>query len=164
MKKDRVHYVVIIALLIMGGTVVSAFWSWRIYNVHKDITETAIGFEFVDKGTLKQIDKENQGVDSTDTGKYFDHALHFDSEEFEVGCWKLANNLNTAMDYLSACEKPKALEKIGEALHALQDFYAHSNWVENHLTSATVVPAGIPICPLPKRVTSGRFFHSGGRS
>jgi hypothetical protein len=118
-KEPRVDPRAIVVFSLLGGTLTYGFWSWFVYDVHNEITEAAISSEFLDKGTLKRIHAENQKCDDKDTGKYDDHALHFDSEEFEAGCSKLALNLNAAIDYLSVCEKSKALEKIGEALHGV---------------------------------------------
>jgi hypothetical protein len=76
--------------------------------------------------------------------------------------WLFTHVLNDAVFLLSICEKETAIVKIGEALHALQDFYSHSNWVENHLVTPTVVPADIPMCPLLVVFGSDGLFAPGG--
>jgi hypothetical protein len=113
------------------------------FYVHAWITNAAVRSEFVDEGSLLRLYEANN---STDSGpKYSNHALHFDSDAFQEGTQKLADNLNEAVVLLGACQKEQAIEKLGEALHALQDFYSHSNWIENHLAPGVVL-GSIPVC------------------
>lgn len=57
---------------------------------------------------------------------------HFDGESFNEGQQRLQGHMNGIISNLIA-EDPdinKARSLLGEALHTLQDFYAHSTWVE----------------------------------
>ncbi len=63
--------------------------------------------------------------------------LHFDnlySTDEVAGYWGwLMNNARTAIQDAAASEDHWAtLTLVGLVLHAVQDFYAHSNWVETH--------------------------------
>jgi hypothetical protein len=90
------------------------------------------------------VDPENsfQNVFSPD----FDFSYkHFDRETFALGSWRLIKfkqEIKSILDpipkaFTSTDELQKAQERgkmarqyLGKALHTLQDFYAHSNWVE----------------------------------
>jgi hypothetical protein len=57
-------------------------------------------------------------------------AKHFDGESFEDGLTRLIDLKQKVIDSLSAGRADEARENLGGALHTLQDFYAHTNWVE----------------------------------
>jgi hypothetical protein len=66
----------------------------------------------------------------TDVKESGDHSAHFDSEEFlggQLRLLKLRDEIKEALDkgYVSW-----ARTALGRALHTVQDFYSHSNWVE----------------------------------
>lgn len=109
----------------------SGFRSWGKWQIHQEITVAAIGDQFTDDETLVRILLENKKTDGDE--KINNHALHFDNEAFAQSTQRLANNLDGALGRLADCDKPGAIIYIGEALHALQDFYSHSNWVEMNL-------------------------------
>ncbi len=140
----RTRNIAIVSALLVICLVPSAyaFRSWLLWHTHQKITKKAIG-DVVAKKTLKKIHKANRG---TDRGANFnDPTLHFDNEMFQASAQKLADNLNDATDDLDAYDKEMAVEKIGQALHALQDFYSHSIWVENQIAGPLDVPSNIPI-------------------
>ncbi|MEK7710522.1 MAG: hypothetical protein AAB341_01385 [Planctomycetota bacterium] len=152
MRRNRTFWIiVVVAWCVLYLTVIApAFWSFVIvgtsgrFDYHSEITKDAIGSAFVDGATLRGLFQANG---ESDMGQNLNnHALHFDSEVFQAGTQLLADNLNEAVASLAACEKDQAIRRLGAAFHAVQDFYAHSNWVENHLTSPTLVPGTIPIC------------------
>lgn len=63
-----------------------------------------------------------------------DASRHFDSEEFDKSTkrlFDLKNQIITAITS-STPDQVEAWQKLGQALHTIQDFYAHSNWVELH--------------------------------
>jgi hypothetical protein len=108
---------------------------------HQSITENAI----------EQIDKEQFGVTKlnqsmkraisqiveanakTDDDQVIS-AKHFDGENFTGGQQRLQRlvvSIKTELSTEQGIKDPsKARSALGEALHALQDFYSHSNWVE----------------------------------
>jgi len=97
LKRGVVRLVTGVAILLLGGVIARAFWSWEIYNVHGTITQSAIGNEFVDQATLQRIHDENKVCDDKSSGKFSDHRLHFDSEAFPEGTQRLAKNLRTCV-------------------------------------------------------------------
>jgi len=66
----------------------------------------------------------------------FDSSLHFDNEDFRGGSLRLTQlKEKIIVDLLDSSKDVRSVwVMIGGALHTLQDFYAHSNWVEmgNH--------------------------------
>ena len=57
-------------------------------------------------------------------------ARHFDGEAFDAGQTILVDRKAEVIAALKAGDGSKARAKLGDALHGVQDFYAHSNWVE----------------------------------
>ena len=55
---------------------------------------------------------------------------HFDNEEFNAGHALLNERRKAVKKALEAGDAAEARNTLGKALHTLQDFYAHSNWVE----------------------------------
>ncbi|KAL1771848.1 von Willebrand factor A domain-containing protein 7 isoform X1 [Sigmodon hispidus] len=56
--------------------------------------------------------------------------LHFDAERLVQGRTLLVGALREILVAARAFEHTLARQRLGAALHALQDFYSHSNWVE----------------------------------
>ncbi len=79
---------------------------------------------------LKEIKKANAGVDENEAEI---HSAHCDAESIggEGGCSeRLVNLKHNIIGLLTKTQNVKsAREDLGKALHTLQDFYAHSNWV-----------------------------------
>ena len=69
---------------------------------------------------------------------FYEHYKHFDWEEFRKGSDLLFKNVKEIKKILDSItdanksqnEGKKARQLLGSTLHTLQDFYAHSNWVE----------------------------------
>ncbi|KAF3172372.1 hypothetical protein TWF788_009498 [Orbilia oligospora] len=56
--------------------------------------------------------------------------LHFDGESFQPGQERLIKLSDQVVSLSSSGDYVAARKSIGMALHTLQDFYAHSSWVE----------------------------------
>ena len=78
---------------------------------------------------VKAIEEGNSNTDSGEEKKLA--AAHFDSEEFESGQNRLINLHHSIISLTMTGNVVKAREDTGRFLHALQDFYSHSNWIEN---------------------------------
>lgn len=78
---------------------------------------------------VEAIEKGNSNTDSGEEKKLA--AAHFDSEEFESGQNRLINLRHSIISSIMTGNVVKAREDTGRFLHALQDFYSHSNWIEN---------------------------------
>jgi von Willebrand factor A domain-containing protein 7 len=59
-------------------------------------------------------------------------ALHFDGENFVGGQIRLLALKDAVVASLQENDAEGAREQLGEALHTIQDFYAHSNWTNNN--------------------------------
>lgn len=67
--------------------------------------------------------------------RQFDATAHFDNCAFEQGFAAIDQEFKDIDDILArkkdpASEAVEAMGRVGRVLHAVQDFYAHSNWVE----------------------------------
>ncbi len=72
------------------------------------------------------ICKANAAVDDDQ-----DHsALHFDGENFEGGQARLTTLKQQVLELLGKDQAVEARTALGGALHTVQDFYSHTNWVE----------------------------------
>lgn len=57
-------------------------------------------------------------------------AEHFDAEKIQEGSNRIFDTIATIRRHLQQGEFVAARKELGGALHSLQDFYAHTNWVE----------------------------------
>ncbi len=106
---------------------------------HEDITtevladfEVVVGdetFKFTEKA-IEKIVRENTNTDNL--SQQFDTKLHFDGEDFLGGSKRVIELKEKTIEFATQ-EGPNgsaAQTRLGGALHTVQDFYAHSNWVE----------------------------------
>src|SRR3989442_15009411 len=66
----------------------------------------------------------------------FHSSRHFDGESFPEGQALITGELATIKTDLANNDTAGARFTLGQALHTIQDFYSHSNWVENNGASA----------------------------
>jgi von Willebrand factor A domain-containing protein 7 len=110
------------------------------------------------------------------TGDFFIPEKHFDNEEFFASTTRLLNLKNYIISQITSPSPNgrNARIALGGALHTIQDFYAHTNWVEMGNTSidtrlgrttipkpaSTLVtsPVNDPGVLLPTQLTSGYFI------
>jgi hypothetical protein len=91
---------------------------------------------------MNEIVLQNNNMDAESKTRY-DAADHFDSEDFSGArgaIQKIANNramLNSILNKATMApgDQKQAWDILGAMLHAIQDFYAHSTWVELGNTS-----------------------------
>jgi hypothetical protein len=74
----------------------------------------------------KDLEMANIAVDEDQTTS----AKHFDGESFDGGQARLVQLKLNVSDAIVANDGDKARAALGGALHTLQDFYAHTNWIE----------------------------------
>lgn len=81
---------------------------------------------------LTEIRDANVSTDSPLTGDFWASEKHFDNEEFPAATTRLLNLKSYIIgQLLSRSPNGKnARIALGGALHTIQDFYAHTNWVE----------------------------------
>ncbi|MBJ6982030.1 hypothetical protein [Luteimonas sp. MC1572] len=99
---------------------------------------------------LEQIASANEDVDSitTRSAALFKPERHFTNEQYGASSQRLLALRQEVIELATADTRAgtKARERLGQALHTLQDFYGHSNWVErgntgiNHALGTTTLP------------------------
>lgn len=155
--------------------------------IHEQITrEVFADFQVVADGqTLKftdyaidQIVKANKDTD--DLPNQFNSEKHFDDEDFPGGSKRVMDLKERVISKVTAQEpeSTSARNDLGTALHTIQDFYAHSNWVELGHSSPNIntklgseifsgADKNTPTCPTDpailggeglKQLTSGYFI------
>lgn len=88
----------------------------------------------------------------------FNSALHFDNCAFPEGrshylaCWEEIGS------QIASGHKKEALITFGKILHSVQDFYAHSNWVELHLGENPIPVWDLNLDSLPGDIVSGTYL------
>jgi hypothetical protein len=107
-------------------------------NSHQSITEDsirALDNEFFSiprltrpmEQAMGRIVAANEAVDDDQVQS----ALHFDGENFAGGQSRVTGLFNSVITDLAAENAGQARTDLGGALHTIQDFYAHSNWIES---------------------------------
>ncbi|XP_046495133.1 von Willebrand factor A domain-containing protein 7 isoform X2 [Equus quagga] len=81
------------------------------------------------RAALGEVSRANAAQDFLPTSKN-DPDLHFDAERLGQGHTRLVGALRETLVAARALDHTLARQRLGAALHALQDFYSHSNWVE----------------------------------
>ncbi|CAF1682537.1 unnamed protein product, partial [Adineta ricciae] len=79
------------------------------------------------RSAVYAISTENVLVDGLE---WYNERSHFDGETFTQASGLVAMRLNSAKSNLGADNLYHARAYFGQAMHTLQDFYAHSNWIE----------------------------------
>ncbi|KAH6674677.1 hypothetical protein B0J14DRAFT_19743 [Halenospora varia] len=95
------------------------------------------------KQARKTIVDANMAVDSPDEKNYKEKnygPAHFDDELFQEGQDRLMKLRSEMITFLRAGDVELARIFLGRQLHGLQDFYAHSNWVEQNLDRTDLSP------------------------
>ncbi|XP_048660985.1 von Willebrand factor A domain-containing protein 7 isoform X2 [Marmota marmota marmota] len=81
------------------------------------------------RAALGEVSRANAAQDFLPTSRN-DPDLHFDAEHLSQGRTRLMGALQETLVAARAVDHTLARQRLGAALHALQDFYSHSNWVE----------------------------------
>ncbi len=76
---------------------------------------------------LRVVYRANRGVDENE---FWTPHAHFDNEEFSAGSARLRQLRETIVKATLEQNYLLAQQEIGRALHAIQDFFAHSNFVD----------------------------------
>jgi hypothetical protein len=84
----------------------------------------------------------------------FDSALHFDNCAFALG----AQRIDELWQLIDSPIEQNRYVTFGTMIHTVQDFYAHSNWVELHEDVDPVPVWDLDLTSLPTDIVSGTFF------
>ncbi len=104
---------------------------------HESITEQAYNELQIyrQRDVLEEIVLANG---NTDYKELISDVAHFDDASFRGSQLRLQKLVNTIRTCMSASNLSGAREALGQALHTVQDFYSHSNWVETNDPFGTV--------------------------
>lgn len=106
---------------------------------HEKITQEALAdfqvkvgdetFKFTQKA-IEQIVNANKHID--DPPNQFESKMHFDDEDFSGGSQRVMRRKERVITKVTGSDPQgtSARNDLGTTLHTVQDFYAHSNWVE----------------------------------
>lgn len=83
-------------------------------------------------------------------------AIHFDNCTFAEGAKKIKNDWNRIWQQNNRLSIDAAAS-LGRILHTVQDFYAHSNWIELHLASSPIPLWDFSMSTLPAGIVSGTW-------
>lgn len=125
---------------------------------HRLITTTALE-SLVSPRALEAILLANLGQDRW-VGLLFHPEFHFDDSRFQAGTNYLAEQRSQAHSSLGAGNPLLAWRAFGRLAHAVQDFYAHSNYVQLFLESYPQSPPS-EIDPLVPEILNDQRLHSG---
>lgn len=97
------------------------------------------------EAAIAQVEDANQNTDRglLDHGRldpdehFWDARYHFDAEQFYASAELIVSSRNAIVAHIRAGRFHQARRLLGVALHTLQDFYAHSNWVEKWLADSS---------------------------
>jgi hypothetical protein len=125
----------------------------------RDITATVSGKEVhFSQRALEEVAQANEDTDDLSSAALFHPERHFTNERFLEGTTELINQRRRVISSVTAspADGRTGRQALGRALHSIQDFYSHSNWVEQGKSSpigsfgtATTgnPPAALAACP-----------------
>lgn len=103
----------------------SAITKTALAEIYKDLSLTTVSSTMEDAS--EQIRDGNAEVDDVHSK---DSAYHCDGENISACSNNIRNHVTQAVADLGANNLDAARKNVGMALHTLQDFYSHSNWIE----------------------------------
>jgi hypothetical protein len=118
---------------------------------HAALTEQACPDDPTIKDNLSVIVAANVATDLDQ----FDSVLHFDNCTFALGAQRIAD-LWQLIESGTIEANPYVL--FGTMIHTVQDFYAHSNWVELNEAASPMPVWDLLVASLPTGIVSGTFF------
>ena len=81
------------------------------------------------RGAISTVSLTNADVDVTAEAQRA--AAHFHSEQFQAGQNRLVEIRTRLVQQIASSNYVQAREECGRLLHGVQDFYSHTNWIEN---------------------------------
>lgn len=97
---------------------------------HRLITETALTPLGFDQDSVYLVNQGNAAVDAFDESS--SPEAHFDDETFRKGSRRLREKISAVLAALDDNDRELALDTLGRGLHTVQDFFSHSNFIENN--------------------------------
>jgi hypothetical protein len=128
---------------------------------HIEITRLALGEKFSPLA-LEKIIAANLHQDRI-RGQIGHDEYHFDGSAFEKSYRYVEGQRALTVSSLRKKDTLSAWSAFGRLTHAVQDFYAHSNYVDLWLSSASsaAIPAASEIDPVVPELINHKTLHSG---
>lgn len=127
-------------------------------HIHREMTQKALGEHFA-PAALETVIAANLGQDALRYQVGHDH-FHYDNNAFAAGDAYVESLRRQAIEALVAGHAEAARQAFGRLTHTVQDFYAHSNYVELwQSVYGTDDPTRID--PLDERIRQHPDLHSG---
>ncbi len=130
-------------------------------NIHAEITRQALDGR-MHPSALEAVLRANLGQDGL-RGQFGHDEYHFDNNAFERTSHYLELQRSQVIAAVRTGQPSAAWSAFGRLTHAVQDFYAHSNyvslWLDSHGDSTVPLPEGID--PADERVLSSPALRTG---
>jgi hypothetical protein len=117
---------------------------------HAALTEQACPDDPTIRDHLTTIVAANLATDLNQ----FESALHFDNCTFALG----AQRIHDLWQLIESDVEINRYIMFGTLIHTVEDFYAHSNWIELHVDDRPVPVWDLVVSSLPSGIVSGTFF------
>lgn len=142
MNQRNIFFAIVILLVVSAAWITESVFSFSV-PIHRDITKESLRTFSVNirgrnhvfsERALEQIATANGATDNLSSAALFRPERHFTNEAFKDGSTGLINRKSQIIQNLTA-SPPKgdaARVELGIALHAIQDYYSHTNWVEGN--------------------------------
>lgn len=133
-------------------------------GIHEDITEQELQIVDFDEDSADEVGDSAYWTDAFEASN---EAAHVDNNRLDLGSQRLINKKKAVIEALKSCNRRDALDTLGEALHTVQDVFAHSNAVDNGIpVSLLSLQRGSAWCDpsanfAPDGLVSGYFSMSG---
>ncbi|KZW98367.1 hypothetical protein JL49_23720, partial [Pseudoalteromonas luteoviolacea] len=98
-------------------------------GIHENITNSVLKKEGFHSGSTDEVSDSNY---YTDVAEPHVEAAHADNNVLDLASTRLTEKTNEIITALESCDKRRALDALGEALHTVQDIVSHSNSVDNN--------------------------------
>ena len=130
-------------------------------HIHVEITRNALAESFSDRA-LDIIIAANLRQDRLFALIGHDE-YHFDSNAFDRSYAYLEEQRALTVSYIETNDIPSAWSAFGKMLHAIQDFYAHSNYIDLWLSCQPdgALPTPSEVDPLDEDLIHTRALRSG---
>ncbi len=99
-------------------------------GVHEQMTEPLLLSLGFDADSTDEVGDSNYW---TDIFEQFAEGTHADNNLLSHSSQRLRHKMEVIQEALCVCNRRGALDALGEALHTVQDVYAHSNTIDNNI-------------------------------
>jgi len=144
-----------------------AFSTFRLLGgrVHREITDTALRQFGFSPPSLEHIGNGSDGQDQPGSSNFMRPECHALNNQAKSTFSFIQSNLSQAIEQADLCDRKSSacrqtLQALGRSFHAVQDFYAHSNYLELLLSEdkpLDIVDWSNP----PERLTTCYYYYEG---